>query len=132
MNYWLSEWPDAGIRRESNGNYFWQSTPDTGSGVSLYKVLTPAAAGYYRVSFRYRINKFAAIGAPTFVEIHLGTLKWTQNVPQINTWLSVNVALGYLPGKPFEASVSVRNPTTGGVYDIDDICITQMPYPTVM
>lgn len=132
MNYWLSEWPDAGIRRESNGNYFWQSTPGTGSGVSLYKVLTPAAAGYYRVSFRYRINKFAAIGAPTFVEIHLGTLKWTQNVPQINTWLSVNVALGYLPGKPFEASVSVRNPTTGGVYDIDDICITQMPYPTVM
>ncbi|AZF42206.1 hypothetical protein C4J87_2047 [Pseudomonas sp. R1-43-08] len=132
MNYWLSEWPDAGIRRESNGNYFWQSTPTTGRGVSLYKVLTPAAEGYYRVSFRYRISKFAAIGGPTFVEIHLGTLKWTQNVPTLNTWLSVNVPLGYLPGKPFEASVSVRNPTTGGVYDIDDICITQTPYPTVM
>ncbi|MGY2331984.1 hypothetical protein ACW9I4_31600, partial [Pseudomonas sp. SDT2931_S440] len=69
-----------------------------------------------------RISKFAAIGAPTFVEVHLGTLKKRFDVTAINTWLSADVVMGYLNG-PFEASVSVGNPTTGGLYDLDDICI---------
>ncbi|WP_339438848.1 hypothetical protein [Pseudomonas sp. EA_15y_Pfl1_P104] len=129
VNYWLSEWPDVGIRREPNGNFFWQAGPMTANGVRLYKTLTPATAGYYRISFRYRINKFAAIGAPTFIEIRLGTLNSTPQVPAINTWLNVDIPLGYLPGNPFVASIAFRNPTTGGIYDLDDICIIQTPYP---
>lgn len=129
VNYWLSEWTNVGIRREPNGNFFWQAGPITGNGVRLYKTLTPATAGYYRISFRYRINKFAAIGAPTFIEIRLGTLSSSPQVPAINTWLNVDIPLGYLPGNPFVASIAFRNPTTGGVYDLDDICIIQTPYP---
>ncbi|MGY2363413.1 hypothetical protein ACW9IO_12740 [Pseudomonas azotoformans] len=129
VNYWLSEWTNVGIRREPNGNFFWQAGPLTGQGARLYKTLTPATAGYYRVSFRYRINKFAAIGAPTFIEIRLGTLSSSPQVPAINTWLNVDIPLGYLPGNPFVASIAFRNPTTGGVYDLDDICIIQTPYP---
>lgn len=129
VNYWLSEWTNVGIRREPNGNFFWQAGPLTGQGARLYKTLTPATAGYYRISFRYRINKFAAIGAPTFIEIRLGTLSSSPQVPAINTWLNVDIPLGYLPGNPFVASIAFRNPTTGGVYDLDDICIIQTPYP---
>ncbi|AMN80643.1 hypothetical protein [Pseudomonas azotoformans] len=128
MNYWVSEYADAGIRRDPDGNFFWHAFPKTGSGVGLQKIFAPNAAGYYRVKLRYRISKFAAIGAPTFVEVHLGTLKKRFDVTAINTWLSADVVMGYLNG-PFEASVSVGNPTTGGLYDLDDICIVQTPYP---
>ncbi len=128
MNYWVSEYADAGIRRDPDGNFFWHAFPKTGSGVGLQKIFAPNAAGYYRVKLRYRISKFAAIGAPTFVEVQLGTLKKRFDVTAINTWLSADVVMGYLNG-PFEASVSVGNPTTGGLYDLDDICIVQTPYP---
>lgn len=128
MNYWVSEYADAGIRRDPDGNFFWHAFPKTGSGVGLQKIFAPNAAGYYRVKLRYRISKFAAVGAPTFVEVQLGTLKKRFDVTAINTWLSADVVMGYLNG-PFEASVSVGNPTTGGLYDLDDICIVQTPYP---
>lgn len=129
MNYWLSEYPDAGIRRESDGNFFWHSFPKTGSGVGLHKIFAPNAAGYFRIRLKYRISKFAAIGAPTFVEVQLGTLKKRFDVTALNTWLSVDLPMGYLNGYAFQAWVSVGNPTTGGLYDVDDICIIQTPYP---
>lgn len=128
MNYWVSEYADADIRRDPDGNFFWHAFPRTGNGVGLQKIFAPNAAGYYRVKLRCRISKFAAIGAPTFVEVQLGTLKKRFDVTSINTWLSADLVMGYLNG-PFEASVSVGNPTTGGLYDLDDICIVQTPYP---
>lgn len=130
LNGWLSQWPNTGIRREPNGNYYLQAAPYQGSGVRIYKTYTPAAVGYYRVSFKFRMNMFSDIGGPTFVYIHLGNLTKSFTIPSINTWLNVDVYLGYLSGQPFEASIAVRNPTSAGIYDLDNIRIQQRPYPT--
>ncbi|MGK9418883.1 hypothetical protein ACSSUR_22440 [Pseudomonas cedrina] len=129
FNGWLSQWPNVTIQRESNGNYFLQSAPYTGSGVRIYKTFTPANVGYYRISFKYRIDKPAAIGGSTYIFIHVGTLTKTVYMLAINQWHTVDVPLGYLPAQPFEASIAIKNPTTGGHYDFDDIKISQTSYP---
>ncbi len=130
LNGWLSQWPNTGIRREANGNYYLQAAPYPGSGVRIYKIYTPSAVGYYRVSIRFRISKFADIGGPTSVFIHIGNLKKNVAIPYINTWIDADVYMGYLPGQPFEASISITNPSTGGIYDFDNIRILQRPYPS--
>lgn len=130
LNGWLSQWPNTGIRREANGNYYLQAAPYPGSGVRIYKTFTPAAVGYYRVSLRFRISKFADIGGPTSVFIHIGNLTKNVAIPSINTWLYADVYMGYLPGQPFEASIAITNPSTEGIYDFDDIIIQQRPYPS--
>ncbi|MCF4990206.1 hypothetical protein GIW56_16920 [Pseudomonas gessardii] len=130
FNHWLSQWPNVGIRRETNANYYLQSVPYTGSGVRIYKVYFPYAAGYYRIRFRYKISKFANIGGPTSILVH--TRNWQNNVviPSINTWLNADVQTGFVPGQSFELSISVVNPADGGIYDFDDIKVQQRPYPS--
>jgi len=96
LNGWLSQWPNVGIRRESNGNYYLQAAPYSSSGVRTYKNYTPAAVGYYRVTFNFRMNKFADTGGATFIYIHLGNLAKSFTVPVINTWLNIDVYIGYL------------------------------------
>jgi hypothetical protein len=130
MNGWISQYPkEKSIQREADGNYYLRHGPLTGDGVRIYKIYTPVDYGYYRVRFKYRINKFASIGGPTSMYIHLANLTRNIIVPNLNTWNYVDEYLGYWKGGAFQASIAVMNPTTGGIYDIDDVWIQQRHFP---
>ncbi|KAA6177685.1 hypothetical protein F3K50_06195 [Pseudomonas marginalis] len=130
MNGWISLYPkEKSIQREADGNYYLRHGPLTGDGVRIYKIYTPVDYGYYRVRFKYRINKFASIGGPTSMFIHLANLTRNIIVPNLNTWNYVDEYLGYWKGGNFQASIAVMNPTTGGIYDIDDVWIQQRHFP---
>ena len=130
MNGWISQYPEQkSIQREADGNYYLRHGPMTGDGVRIYKIYTPVDYGYYRVRFKYRVNKFASIGGPTSMYIHLANLTRNITVTNLNTWNYVDEYMGYWKGGNFQASIAVMNPTTGGVYDIDDVWIQQRHFP---
>lgn len=133
-NYYLNGWhsltPDTGVRRESNGNYYLQLTGTHTFTAMIYKDFIPSAPGYYRVSLRFRMSKFAPTGPVTNLTIHIGNLKQSFSLNSLNTWISFNATLGFLPNQPFRAAILVAYASTGGIYDFDDITIQQQPFPT--
>lgn len=124
LNGWVSKWPSSSVRKE-NSNFYWHFAPITGQGVSFSKTLASAIAGTWRISFDYKIDRPAVIGGPTNIHVYLGGLTKTIDMLAINTWHHVDVQLGYLPAQAILALIAVRNPTTGGYYDFDNIKITR-------
>jgi hypothetical protein len=128
-NGWVSFWPDDSIHREPNGNYFLRIAPLTGQGVRIKKIYTPTFQAYYRITFNFRVNKEAAIGGPTTVEVRLGTLTATKKMFYIDQWEVFDTIIGPLPGGTLTAEIRINNPTTKGLYDFDNIRVQQRPFP---
>lgn len=129
LNNWVSKWPNTTLHREPNGNAFLRAAPLTGQGVNISKILTPTIGGYYRVTFNFRVDREAAIGGPTTVQIKLGTSIAVKKMFEIDRWEIYDMIVGPLPGGAFTAEISVNNPTTRGLYDFDNIRIQQRPFP---
>ncbi|MDQ0654567.1 hypothetical protein [Pseudomonas cedrina] len=129
LNNWVSFWPNDSIHREPNGNYFLRIAPLTGQGARITKIYTPTITAYYLVTLNFRVDKEAAIGGPTTIEIRLGSFRFTHKMFEVEKWEIFSTIIGPVPSGAFTAEIRVNNPTTRGLYDFDNIRVQQRPFP---